>query len=204
MTHCGDTIGTPGTNCQCWAPVIGTMLILIGVFNLGFGIAVAAASIEIGLVADEVASSSELIRIGHTMSEITGGLLHLGDAEQGAAVKEVLGSIPPVWISVVLAIGQGLLSAAAIVLGAALIRRNARILPLLGKWGIVAAAWGVVAMFASIGTYRFIDITTGGLATTITVGLSLILHVVWPGIIIWKVREEGFILSNQTVNASNQ
>ena len=96
MTYSEDTIGSPGPTCQCWAPVIGTMLILIGVFNLAFGIAVAAASIEIGLVADEVASSSELIRIGHTMSEITGGLLKLGDAEQGAAVKEVLGSIPPV------------------------------------------------------------------------------------------------------------
>ena len=200
MTYSEGTIGSPGPTCQCWAPVIGTMLILIGVFNLGFGIAVAAASIEIGLVADEVASSSELIHIGQTMSEITGGLLKLGEAEQGAAVKEVLGSIPPVWISVVLAIGQGLLSAAAIVLGAALIRRNARILPLLGKWGIIAATWGVVAMLASIGTYRFIDITTGGLATTITVGLSLILHVVWPGIIIWKVRAEGFILSGHASN----
>jgi hypothetical protein len=200
MTHCGDTIGSPSPTCQCWAPVLGTMLILFGVFNLVFGIALATASIELSMAANEVASSGELIRIGSTMNQFSGGLLHFGDAEQGEAVKKVLDLIPPTWLSLVLAIGRVLLSAAAIVLGAFLARRNGRILPLLGKWGLVAGVWGVVAMLVSISTYRFLGITTGGFAATVTIGLDLAMHVVWPGIIVWKVRAEGFILIGHASN----
>jgi hypothetical protein len=172
------------------------MLILIGVFDLGFGIALAAASIEIGQVAGEVASSSELIRIGQTVSQITGGLLHLGQAEQGAAVKEVLDVIPPVWLTWLLSIGRVLLSLAAIVLGALLATRHRNCLPILGKWGLAAGGWGVLTMLMSIGTFRFIGITTGGLAATLTVLLDLTLHVAWPAVIVWKVRDAGIILIN--------
>ena len=71
-------IGTPGKSCECWAPVLGTMLILIGLFDLGFASLTAAASIELGRLAGVVAESSTLITFGHAFSQMSGGLLDIG------------------------------------------------------------------------------------------------------------------------------
>ncbi|MDP6157776.1 MAG: hypothetical protein QF534_02910 [Phycisphaerales bacterium] len=183
-----NRIGSPCETCECWAPVVGTILILVGIFDLGFGAAIAAASIELGQLAGEVEASSGLIKIGHTLSQVTGGLLQFGSAEQGAVVKEVLGELPPVWISLLLAVGRILLAMVAVVLGVALARRFQKAVLPLSRWAIVAAGWGLISMLFSIGLYSFIGKTSGVAAAGITVLLDLALHVIWPLAVLWRIR----------------
>ena len=181
-------IGKPGVGCECWAPVLGTMLILIGLFDLGFGAAMAAASISLGEVAGEVEANSGLLHLGSMFTKITGGLVHFGSVDQGEAAKHVLDILPPVWISMVLAVGRIVLALCGIVLGIALARRSGRSLPPLMKWSLVACGWGIVAILANIGTYEFITSTSGVVAASVTVQVDLGLHVIWPLVVGWKVR----------------
>ena len=185
MTH---QIGTPGKSCECWAPVVGTMLILIGLFDLGFASLTAAASIELGRLAGVVAESSTLITFGHAFSQMSGGLLDIGSAEQGAIVKSVIGELPPVWLSLILAIGRLLLALASIVLGIALAKRlRSAVLP-LSRWALVAAGWGVLGMLFSLGLYGFIGKSSGTAAAGVIVLLDLSLHILWPLIVLWRIR----------------
>jgi hypothetical protein len=164
------------------------MLILIGIFDLGFGAAMAAASISLGQVAGEVSANSGLLHLGSMFTKITGGLVHFGSVDQGEAATRVLDVLPPVWISMVLAIGRMLLSACAIGLGIALARRLRSSLSLLMKWSLIACGWGIVAILANIGTYEFLTSTSGALAASVTVLVDLGLHVIWPLVVGWKVR----------------
>jgi len=168
--------------------VLGTMLILIGLFDLGFGTALAAAAIELGQLAGEVEANSGLIKFGHALSQVTGGLLQFGSAEQGAVVKELLGELPPVWLSLLLAIGRVLLSLAAMVLGIGLARRLRRAVRPLHRWALIACGWGVLSMLFSIGLYQFIAKTTGTPAAGMTVVLDLSLHIVWPMAVLYRIR----------------
>ncbi len=183
-----DRIGSPSKSCACWAPVVGTMLILIGLFDLGFGSALAAASIELGHLAGAIEASSGLIKVGHALSQVTGGLLQFGSAEQGTVVKELLGELPPVWVSMLLAIGRVILSLAAVLLGIALARRTRRALLPLSRWALIACGWGVISMLFSIGLYQFIGRTTGVAAAGMTVTLDLLLHVIWPLVVLYRIR----------------
>jgi hypothetical protein len=185
MSH---RIGTPGGSCECWAPVVGALLILIGVFDLGFGAVMAAASIELGQVSGVVEANSGLIKVGNALSQATGGLLQFGAAERGAAINEVLRDLPPVWISLILAIGRLLLSLAAIVLGIALAKRVRQVMRPLSGWAIVAAVWGLIAIFFSIGLYRFLGHSSGVAAAGITILLDLAVHVAWPIIVFCRIR----------------
>ena len=183
-----DTIGSPGQSCQCWAPVLGTMLILIGIFDLGFGTALAAATIELGALAGEIEASSSLISIGHAFSQITGGLLQFGSADEASIVRNLMGDLPPVWISVLFAVGHILLSLSAIVLGIGLVKRMRRVIKPLNRWAWIACGWGILSMIFSIGVYQFIHRATGGAAASVTVLLDLSVHIVWPLAVLYRRR----------------
>ena len=180
-------IGSSNGPCECWAPVLGTMLILFGVFDLGFGAVMAALSISLGEIAGDVEANSGLIHMGSIFSKLTGGFVHLGNVDQGEAATAVLGMLPPVWLSLLLAIGRMLLALSSIALGVGLARRLRGSLNPLMVWAITACGWGIVSILANIGTYEFLAAASGGLAATVTVLADLGLHVAWPLVIGWKV-----------------
>lgn len=167
---------------------MGTMLILIGLFDLGFASLTAAASIELGRLAGVVAESSTLITFGHAFSQMSGGLLDIGSADEGAIVKSLIGDLPPIWLSLILAIGRLLLALASIVLGIALAKRmRSAVLP-LSRWAFAAAFWGLLGMIFSIGLYGFVGKSTGTPAAGLLVLLDLSLHILWPLIVLWRIR----------------
>ncbi len=167
---------------------MGTMLILIGLFDLGFGSVMTATSIELGRLAGDIESNSTLISLGHGLSQISGGLLNIGSAAEGAIVKSLLGELPPIWITMLLAIGRLILSLAAICLGIALAKRIRRAIQPLARWSIMAFVWGFISMLCSIGLYRFIGDTAGGFASFILVMIDLGVHILWPAAVFYRLR----------------
>lgn len=181
-------IGTSGKSGQCWAPVIGTMLILIGIFDFGFSSVFAEASIELGRQAGVVSKNSGFITVGHIFSTVSGGLLSIGSAEDGTIVKSVQGEIPPLWASLVLVMGRLILSLSSIVLGIALAKRmRIAVLP-VKWWAIVSVGWGVLTMIFSLGLYGYISQSSGAAAAGMTVMMDVSLHVLWPLAVLWRVR----------------
>ena len=181
-------IGSPNGGCECWAPVLGTMLILLGVFDLAFGAAITALTINLAEVAGEIESKSALITLGGGLSQFSGGLISLGGAAEGAAAKAVLGDLPPIWLSMVLSIGRVLIAAASIILGIGLAKRLRSSLTPLIRWAIITACWGALTILMTIGVYQFIAEVTGGLAAFITVMMDIGLHIAWPLVVLVRVR----------------
>lgn len=169
---------------------MGTMLILIGLFDLLFGAALTALTINLAEISGELESKSTLISLGSGLSQLSGGLISLGSAAEAAAAKAVLRDLPPIWLSMLLAIGRVLLSLGAICLGAMLSRRMPKVLSPLKKWSVTAVAWGAITILATISIYRFIGEATGGLAAFVTVLFDLGLHIVWPACVFMRVRQE--------------
>lgn len=169
---------------------MGTMLILIGLFDLLFGATITALTINLAEIAGELESKSALISIGSGLSQFSGGLISLGNTAEAAAAKAVLGDLPPIWLSMILAIGRVILSLAAIGLGIMLARRMRTALSPLKKWSVLAVVWGAITILTTIAIYRFIGEVTGGLAAFVTVLFDLGLHIVWPACVFMRVRQK--------------
>lgn len=191
MARMSERIGSPSKTCDCWAPVMGTMLIMIGLFDLGFGLSLSAISIELGQIAGDIHANSGLLRIGRGVSKITGGFLNLGgEVARGEIAKGILDQLPAVWFSMLMAIGRIVLSIVSILLGIALARRMRRVIRPLRSWAWVSMAWGLIAIFGGWGLYRLLLSSSGGTATTVIFIVDFGLHVAWPVVIVRRLRLE--------------
>ncbi|MBT7351837.1 MAG: hypothetical protein HN811_05195 [Phycisphaerae bacterium] len=58
----------------------------------------------------------------------------------------------------------------------------------MSRWALVAAGWGVLGMLFSLGLYGFIGKSSGTAAAGVIVLLDLSLHILWPLIVLWRIR----------------
>jgi len=165
--------------------VLGTLLITFGVANLLFGIASTAASLKMANIAAQVEGSGDAIEFGRALRRISGGYLSVGDDGTGAVAQDALKSLPAPWLAGVLGVLRIGLATAGVVLGAMLVRRRDGVLRLIVPWTGMCLILGLVGIWCVVlPTARLI----GGVGGYVVVGLDASLHLVWPAIVLGRVR----------------
>ena len=167
-------------NCHCWVPVFGTLLIMISLIDLGFGVGYGAIISEVALLKDQLAESSTKLKVAGFFSSLTGGLVNLGDSRLGESAKEIVSNFNHIQFSWILAWIRIAISIIGIIAGFFMCFRI--------RWSPVFALFvaassmiaGFIGLIASRNVYRFL-LASGMEPLSVIIGiLDVLMHVVWP------------------------
>lgn len=148
-----------------------------------FGLAVVLGSFA-DIVFDlnnQVTAQQTGMSIANFFSNITGGLLHLGDSQAGKAIREISKELPPHWMMASLAWGRVLISLLGFILGWAFIWFRPRFLVwVLIVWGLISAIWGLLSVSEAWLIFEALVIEELMLVGVVLTLLALGLHLIWP------------------------
>ncbi|MEC7351957.1 MAG: hypothetical protein VYD99_02440 [Planctomycetota bacterium] len=180
--------------CQCWIPVMATMLILLGLFNAGFALLMGGVATELDSLREQVLSSSSDMKIGKFFNVVSGGLLSVGQYAEGKIVKGIVEGLPPLWWMAMLSWARVLISLVAFALGWCVVVRRPLAFRLLPFWAALSSVLFVFSLFSSFDVIRLVYVETGLLLVLLLGILDIGLHLVWPGYILLRLRKAGFKL----------
>ena len=167
-------------NCHCWVPVYGTLLIMISLIDLGFGVGYGAIISEVASLKQQLNESSTQLKVAGFFSSITGGLVNLGDSSLGKSAKDIVSNFHHVQMSWNLAWARIVISIFGIIAGFLLAFRIkwSPILAIL--FAIASLVLGFIGFVASTDVYKFLMASGIQVLAMVIGALDLLMHIIWP------------------------
>ena len=180
--------------CMCWIPVLATVMILFSAFDIGFGVTMGSFADELMDLGEEVSSQKTGLRVARVFRTLSGGLVNLGNSAVGVQVKDLVESLPPLWVLALIAWVRVLLAIIGFLLGWAFAFRIRYVIPAILVYSAGSIIWEIVSLIVSRGLYSAMSENGIELDMWILLILNLFFHIVWPlylGIRIWKAKRDG-------------
>lgn len=181
-------------DCHCWVPVLGTILIMLSITELGFGIIFLAVLSEMASLKEQVDSKSTSLAIAGFFRSLTGGFINLGNSSEGEAVKSIVKNLHDLNLILALGIIRVGFGGIGVLLGF-LLSFRLKWSPLLTViFSALSLILGLIGMINGADLYRFL--TAGGLwIPALALGTTaLTLHIIWPlflGLRLLAARKKG-------------
>ena len=173
--------------CDCWIPIVATILILFSIFDSGFAILMGSFAEVLLELSHKVYEHGTAMHIGKFFNTISGGSLSIGNFNEGTIVKEIVKDLPDLWLLAILAWGRLAFSLTGIVLGCLLAARRESFLTPVLVWAIGSLIFGVFAIIFSWDIYRALAADGIPGDSLVMGGLDFGLHVFWPLFLIWRL-----------------
>ena len=179
--------GGTSNSCQCWIPVVATVLILFSIFDSGFAILMGSFAELLLELSHRVHAHGAEMSIGKFFSTISGGSVNIGDFTEGTVIKEMVKDLPELWLLATLAWIRLGFSLTGLVLGCLMASRREKAFKPIVIWAIGSILFGIFAIISSWDIYRVLA-ADGVPGDAILMGtLDFGLHAIWPLFLIWRL-----------------
>ena len=173
---------------------MAAMLILIGLFNAGYALAMGGVATELDALREQVISNSSDMKIGKFFSVVSGGLLSVGQYAEGKIIKGIVEDLPPLWWMAMLSWTRVVVSIVGFALGWCLIFRRPLAFTVLPFWSAVSILLSLVTLFTSFDIIQLLYVEGGFLVVLVLGTLDVGLHLAWPGYVFVRMKQSGFTL----------
>ncbi|MEE2908383.1 MAG: hypothetical protein VX527_11215 [Planctomycetota bacterium] len=176
---------TPGY----WAGVLGTAMILLGIFGMSYGWTTVAVGQELKNIAMQLEHQRFGLAVGDVIHAMTIGILNLSGVETGEAAQKLIDLMPTpdflIWVGYI-RIG---LSLSGLLIGIALASQARWSVPVGAIWGLITSFWFIYATWLS---WNLLNESPDHPVTGINSPIYLVnasLHLIWPAFLsVWLLR----------------
>ena len=186
--HMSTTKENTSNACNCWIPVVATILILFSIFDSGFAVLMGSFAEVLMELSHRVYQHGTAMDVGKFFNTISGGAVSIGDFNEGTVVRELVKDLPDLWLLSILAWVRLAFSLTGIVLGCLLAAQRESFFKPTLIWAISSLIFGVFAIIFSWDIYRALAADGIPGDALLMGGLDFSLHVFWPLFLIWRLR----------------
>jgi hypothetical protein len=166
--------------CACWVAVLATILILVSLADMLYGVLFGALVDELASLQSEVKDNAVGLGVAGFFRSITGGLINFGDSQLGAIVRPLVEKLPDLRTLESMALARVVVAGIGVLLGIGLAMRLSWIAWAVAIYTTLNLAFGIVMVIEALDIYRILaaDPIKGD---AILIGsIDVVLHVFWP------------------------